>query len=74
MKKLRNRPSIERRTIIAYETDSGGYVRVCDIRRDLYYGEYCVEHHTENGDMAMIYSSLDLEKCIAKAEKYAAEH
>ena len=73
MKKLRSHPFMERRTVVAYETNSGGYVQVCDVR-DLYYGEYCVEHFTENGGMAMTYSSPNLEKCIAKAEKYAAEH
>lgn len=72
MKELKNHPFMDRRTVKAWETNKNGYVQVYDVR-DLMHGCYSVERALQGG-MDAIYSSPSLEKCIKKAEQYAATH
>lgn len=72
MKELRNHPFMDRRTVKAWETNSGSYVQVTDVR-DLFHGCYSVERAVHGG-LDSIYSSPNLDKCIARAERYATQN
>ena len=68
MKELRNHPYMDRRTIKAWETNSGEYLQVIDVR-DIFHGNYSVEIETGLGGLDSIYSSPDLEKCLEFVRK-----
>lgn len=69
MKELQQHSAMDNRTVKAWETNKGGFVQVYDVR-DLFYDNYSVECMVHGG-MQSIYSSVNLEKCIARAIKYA---
>ena len=60
------------RTVKAWETNSGGYVQIYDIR-DLMHGCYSVERAVHGG-MDSIYLNPNLDKCIARAMQYAEQN
>lgn len=70
MKELNQHEFMDSRTVKAWETNSGGYVQVYDVR-DLFHGNYSVERFAHGG-MDSIYASTKLDKCIAYAQKFAA--
>lgn len=72
MKELKQHEFMDNRTVKAWETANGGFVQVYDVR-DLFYGNYSVECKVTGG-MNSIYSSVNLDKCIAYAERYARNH
>lgn len=70
MKEIRNHPYMGSRTIKAWETNSGEFLQIIDVR-DIFHGNYSVEFELEPGGLDSIYSSSNLERCFDFVEEFA---
>lgn len=70
MKELRNHPCMSNRTIKAWETNSGEFLQIIDVR-DIFHWNYSVEFELDPGGLDSIYSSPNLEKCFDFVKRFA---
>lgn len=70
MKEIRNHPYMSNRTIKAWETNSGEFLQIIDVR-DIFHWNYSVEFELDPGGLDSIYSSPNLEKCFDFVKRFA---